>query len=46
MPKKRDDAMHFLDLLDRMVQTIPAYIVACNMQTDAAVVAYRGMKGE
>ena len=46
MPKKRDDAMHFLDLLDRMVQTIPAYIVACNMQTDAALVAYRGMKGE
>lgn len=45
MPKKREDAMHFLDLLDRMVQAIPAYVIACNMDPEAAVVAYRGMKG-
>ena len=46
MPTKREDAMHFLDLLDRMVKIVPAYVISCNMQPEAAVVAYRAMKGE
>ena len=46
MPTKRDDAMIFLDLLDRMVQVIPTYVLSCNKDSEAAVVALRGMKGE
>jgi hypothetical protein len=46
MPTGREDAMHFLDLLDRMVREVPAYVISCNMQPEAALVAYRAMKGE
>lgn len=45
MPTDKQDAMRFLDLLDRMVQVTPTYIVACNQSQNAAVVAERGMKG-
>jgi hypothetical protein len=45
MPQNREVAMHFLDLLDRMVKMTPAFVIACNQNLDAALVAYRGMKG-
>lgn len=47
MPKDAAVAEKFLDLLDRMVSTVPAYLLGCNMLPEAAEVAYRGMqKGE
>ena len=35
-----------LACVDRMVNTLPAYRLKCNMNDDAALVAYNGMNGE
>lgn len=34
-----------LDLADRLLQKVPVYLLRCNMETEAAEVAYRGMNG-
>lgn len=47
MPSDRAAALLFLDLLDRTVRELPTYLLSCNMEPEAALVAYRGMnKGE
>ena len=47
MPNGRLETLLFLDLLDRTVKTLPTYLLSCNMQDEAAVVALNGMsKGE
>lgn len=35
-----------LSCIDKMVNSIPTYRLKCNMNDDAAIVAYQGMKGE
>ena len=35
-----------LACVDKMVNTVPTYRLKCNMNDDAAIVAYEGMKGE
>lgn len=46
MPKDRDNASRFLDLLAAMIDVTPCYLLSCNMQVEAATVAYAGMNKE
>lgn len=47
VPRDRETAARFFPLLDALVRTVPAYLLRCNMDEEAAAVAYDGMnKGE
>ena len=47
VPHEPDTAERFLALLDTLVRSTPAYLLRCNMEEEAAAVAYAGMnKGE
>lgn len=46
MPNKRDTASRFLDLLADFVAATPCYLLSCNMEREAATVAYSGMNKE
>lgn len=47
MPRERELTLRFLELLDNMISNTPAYLLSCNMEREAAQVAFRGMnKGE
>ena len=47
MPSGRSEVILFLDLLDQTVKNLPTYLLSCNMQQEAALVALNGMsKGE
>lgn len=37
-------AAKYLDLLDGMITSTPAYVLKCNMDEEAAVIAYEGMR--
>ncbi len=43
LPKRADELAGFMALLDRVVKTVPFYILRCNMDPDAARVSYVGM---
>lgn len=44
LPEEPGQVMKQLDLLDQLVQEVPIYCLKCNMSTEAAVIAYNGMK--
>lgn len=44
MPKEEADMDHFLDMIDRMLAMVECYLLRCNMEKEAAWVAYKGMK--
>ncbi len=44
MPSEEEQALRFLDLLDKMAVTVPFYQLNCNISPEAALVAYRGMQ--
>ena len=44
LPKDKSEIIRYLDLLDKMLKDIPGYELFCNMDEEAAVVAYEGMK--
>lgn len=46
MPIEPEEALRFLALLDRTVRETPAYLLYCNMNPSAALVALEGMKKE
>lgn len=46
MPGEDEKNLYFLDLLDRMLQTVPVYLLKCNMHPEAAHVALAGMHKE
>lgn len=46
MPGEDAKNLYFLDLLDRMLQTVPVYLLKCNMHPEAAHVALAGMYKE
>ena len=46
MPGEDAQNLRFLDLLDAMLQTVPTYLLKCNMHPDAARVARDGMYKE
>ena len=44
-PVDEDRMDKLLNILDKMVKAVPIYKLACNMNPEAAVVSYNGMKG-
>ena len=44
MPVEESAAMRLLDSLDRLLGTVPCYRLGCNMEPEAAQVAYDAMK--
>lgn len=44
LPKDKSEMIRYLDLLDKMLKEIPGYELFCNMDEEAAVAAYEGMK--
>ena len=46
MPTEREAAMRMLELLDRTLSCVPTYLLHCNTDPAAAVVALEGMKKE
>lgn len=42
-PEKGADTIAFLDILDRLIKNVPIYTLHCNMDLEAADVAYNGM---
>lgn len=45
IPYTEEDFDKFWALLNRMLETVPCYRLCCNMEQEAARVAYNGMKG-
>ena len=46
MPSDPFDAMATLDLMDRMLKKVDTWVLGCNMDIEAAKVAYENMSGE
>lgn len=44
-PHEEDEMEKVLDTLDKVVRTVPVYKLSCNMELEAAEVAYNRMKG-
>ncbi|MCC8081412.1 MAG: hypothetical protein LIO80_05335 [Lachnospiraceae bacterium] len=44
LPEEPESALKQLDLLDRLIGTVPIYRLKCNLSQEAAKVAYNGMK--
>lgn len=44
LPEDAEQMIKQLDLMDRLIGTVPIYNLKCNMSREAALVAYRGMK--
>lgn len=44
MPEKPEQMMQLLDMLDRLVETIPCYRLECDMTDNSVVVAYHAAK--
>lgn len=43
-PRSREKTDCLADILDRLLRNVPVYRLCCNMEPDAAVVAYEAMK--
>lgn len=43
-PSNPDNLLKLLDLLDKLVKNVPIYRLKCNMDPEAALVAYHGMQ--
>lgn len=43
MPRDKEYMVHFLDLIDRMLNTTEFYLLQCNMEQDAARTAWEGI---
>ncbi len=46
LPENAAELTDFMSMLDRILKTVPLYILQCNMDKEAALVAYRGMRKE
>ncbi len=44
LPQGARDMGVFMNLLERAVKTVPFYLLRCNMEQEAALVAYQGMR--
>lgn len=44
IPRSADEIIRLTSLLDRLVRTVPCYLLGCNMDIEAARVAYDGMR--
>ena len=45
LPRDGDDLAVLMGMLDKIIKNVPIYNLYCNMEDDAARVAYNGMKG-
>lgn len=45
IPRDEKQMELFMTLVERMLSTVDCYLLHCNMETEAAKVAYEGMKG-
>lgn len=45
MPQDAEAMTHFFELIDTMISTINCYILRCNISREAAVLAYKTMRG-
>ncbi len=45
-PKKADDLDRVLEIMDGLLSEVPMYRLGCNMDMEAAIVAYEGMSGK
>ena len=43
MPKTPYEMTKYLDMIDVLIRNTPCYLLSCNMEEEAAVVAYEGM---
>ena len=39
------NALKTMELIDRLMEAVPIYRLSCNMEPEAAKVAYEGMQG-
>ncbi len=46
LPKNEPSLTSFMTLLNRILQTVPFYKLQCNMEKEAALVSYEGMRKE
>ena len=46
MPKNADGADKLLRIIDKFIESVPAYLLRCNMDSSAALTAYNGMNGD
>lgn len=44
MPKTSEQMIRYLDMMDRLISRTSCYLLYCNMEEEAAKVAYEGMK--
>lgn len=44
LPREKSEIIRYLGLIDRMLNDIPEYELFCNMDEEAAITAYEGMK--
>lgn len=44
LPRDRQEMADYLTIIDTMLRSIPCYSLGCNMDREAAVIAYEGMK--
>ncbi len=45
LPADAPNLARFMNMLDKILREIPFYKLSCNMEQEAALVAFRGMKG-
>mgnify|MGYP001006626837 FL=1 len=45
LPSEREAAEKTLELMDMIVRTVPAYVLHCNMETDAMKTSYKALVG-
>ncbi len=45
-PRTEDELEHVLDIMDGLLSTVPMFKLSCNMDIEAARVAYEGMSGK
>ena len=43
MPVHQNEMIHYLDLMDQLIRQTSCYLLHCNMEEEAATVAYEGM---
>lgn len=46
IPTKKNDVEHFMSFLNRIIKEIPFYILKCNIDDEAAILAYTEMNKE
>ncbi len=45
LPTRLEEQKQFMEMMNRILREIPFYRLRCNMEKEAAVVAYEGMRG-